>query len=151
MDQGNQSGCEILIQMNFQHCRSMMGMMAAGMCHLVTSISSIEASSRGVRCRHFFQAIHLLHHTSFKIGWSQDMSFIWILVARKANRLTCCGLVGTKSFRNFEQKMKYLFPKTHSGECLLWWICGEKNNSKVGNVYLCHCPSLEEKYRRSLL
>ena len=60
MDQGNQSGCEILIQMNFQHCRSMQGMMAAGMCHLVTSISSSEASSRGVRCRHFFQATKLL-------------------------------------------------------------------------------------------
>ena len=47
MDQGNQSGCEILIQMNFQHCRSMQGMMAADMCHLVTSISSSEASGRG--------------------------------------------------------------------------------------------------------
>ena len=31
----------------------MQGMMAAGMCHLVTSISSTEASGRGVRCRHF--------------------------------------------------------------------------------------------------
>ena len=38
----------------------MQGMMAAGMCHLVTSISSSEASGRGVRCRHFFQATKLL-------------------------------------------------------------------------------------------
>ena len=38
----------------------MQGRMAAGMCHLVTSISSSEASGRGVRCRHFFQATKLL-------------------------------------------------------------------------------------------